>query len=261
MDPKALYNSASQRSSNATHSEIPIPGVIQWLSAPLDCPTSRILWITGSTNTSRAAVAYAASKFCEENGILGGTFFFPQTTPDRLKRRSVLGSSFLPTLLYQLIVSYGQEITGNICDLVASDPAIMDKAPEVQLEKLLVEPFKTFSPGKTVVVVINGLDVCEEEGIESHIDSLLSADVPFMRFIITSKPRAWIRDGPASHSFTTISLHHSSVLEMRNTLRERLQNILKALLCRGNLTSHPPEACIASGTPWPSPITEQGFGY
>lgn len=232
MDPDATYDSAHWRAPRSINTNISITDIIQWLSAPLECTGGRLLWITGSTSHVQTAVAYTVSAICKKKGVLGATFFFPQTTSEKSRRKSVLRGGFIPTIIYQLIAYFGQDYAGYICELVARDPSMLDKAPDSQLENLLVEPLKRFPPRDGFVVVISGLDVCEGQEMRHQVDSLLCADLPDnVRFIIISRPKAWIRDVFAKYTPTTISIASSTKTAIGSTLRERIQRLMGALPC------------------------------
>jgi hypothetical protein len=72
------------------------------------------------------------------------------------------------------------------------------------LQKLIVEPMQLVLdlPNQPVVIIIDGLDECKEEGMQSHILRLLGSVFqhhPFgglscVCFIVTSRPEPWIHN-------------------------------------------------------------------
>jgi KAP-like P-loop domain-containing protein len=67
---------------------------------------------------------------------------------------------------------------GKIIDeVVANDPSIPTKELEIQLQKLVLEPLQQLSEEskELIVIIIDGLDKCENEEVQSNIIQLLGS--------------------------------------------------------------------------------------
>ncbi|PPQ79124.1 hypothetical protein CVT25_002857 [Psilocybe cyanescens] len=172
--------------------------IVEWINKPIDdSNASRVLWVNGPAGTGKTALAQSVAEICQRNGQLGASFFFPRTTG---AQGSKMASKLVLTLAYQLAVSL-PEVGQTIGELVAGNLSILDKSLEIQLQQLIVGPMS--SAEKVMVVVIDGLDVCEEVIVQRQVMSLLAAgadDIPSLRFIVTSRNTAWMREGFASDS-------------------------------------------------------------
>ena len=91
-----------------------------------------------------------------------------------------------------------------INEVVANDPPILTKALEIQLLKLILEPLQQVSEElkQPIVIIIDGLDECEGEDVQSNVLRLLGSVFPHpsvgrcdrICFIVASRPEPWIRD-------------------------------------------------------------------
>ncbi|RXW14241.1 hypothetical protein EST38_g11616 [Candolleomyces aberdarensis] len=120
---------------------------------------------------------------------------------------------FIITIAYQLAMSI-PELAPHIENNVKRNPMILRKTLEVQLMKLIVEPFKALGnlddmPNR--LVIVDGLDECINSDQECRVDrqyaedqekvqirilnlihSLQSHGLP-LSFLILSRPEAWIK--------------------------------------------------------------------
>ena len=130
--------------------------------------------------------------------VLAGRFFFSRHASERSNAESLF-----PTISFGLSLAIPD--VGKIIDeVVAKDPSIPTKALEIQLQKLILEPPQQFSEKskQPIVFIIDGLDECEGEDMQSNILRLLGS--VFQRpsvggcdricFIVTSRPEPWIQD-------------------------------------------------------------------
>ena len=180
---------------------------MSWIEDP--SRKSSVLWFNGPAGTGKTAIAQSLCKLCAAAQWLAGSFFFSRHTPASARSNAEF---LFPTISFAL--SYAIPDVGKIIDeVVANDPSIPTKAFEIQLQKLILEPLKQFleeskqqvseESKQPIVIIIDGLDECEGEDVQSNVLRLLgsvfqrpSVDIYDRRicFIITSRPEPWIRD-------------------------------------------------------------------
>ena len=170
--------------------------IMSWIGDP--SRTSSVLWFNGPAGAGKTAIAQSLCKLCVAAQWLAGSFFFSRHAP----RRS--NAEFLfPTISFAL--SYAIPNVGKIInEVVAHDPSIPTKTLEIQLQKLILEPLQQVSEEtkQPIVIIIDGLDECEGEDVQSSVLRLLGN--VFQRpavggcdrvcFIVTSRPEPWIHD-------------------------------------------------------------------
>ncbi|RXW14846.1 hypothetical protein EST38_g11009 [Candolleomyces aberdarensis] len=150
---------------------------------------------------------------------LGATFHFWRTSPERNSP-----ARFIITIAYQLAMSI-PELTLHIENAVKRNPMILRKTLEVQLMKLIVEPFKALGglddmPNR--LVIVDGLDECINSDQECRVDRQYAEDQETVQirildlihnlqshrlplsFLILSRPEAWIKQHMHSASFKRV---------------------------------------------------------
>ncbi|KAJ7308626.1 hypothetical protein DFH08DRAFT_927409 [Mycena albidolilacea] len=132
-----------------------------------------LLWLYGSAGMGKSAVSQNFAANCEKEGTLGASFFF---------KRQDLATTF-------------EELRGSIHEAVEDDRLIFGQAMPHQFRKLLVVPLNQ-APPLTLhpIIVIDGLDECENRGVQFQllkliIDELRIGRLP-VRFLIASRPEA-----------------------------------------------------------------------
>jgi NACHT domain len=173
-----------------------IGDIMSWIADP--SRTSSVLWFNGPAGSGKTAIAQSLCKRCVAAKWLAGSYFFSRQVPGRSKAEFLF-----PTISFGL--SYAIPNVGKIVDaVVANDPSIPTKALEIQLQKLILEPLQQFSEEskQPIVIIIDGLDECEGEDVQSNVLRLLGS--VFQRpsvggcdricFIVTSRPEPWIHD-------------------------------------------------------------------
>ncbi|KAJ2912459.1 hypothetical protein MD484_g7961, partial [Candolleomyces efflorescens] len=189
-----------------------------WFSL-LSRPAKPIMWIHGPAGYGKTAIAGTISKWLAEEeklgfNPLGATFYFWRSSPERNSP-----ARFVITIAYQLALSI-PELVPHIDTALKQNPMILRKALEVQLMKLIVEPFKALGelddmPNR--LVVVDALDQCTstatrecsnaEEAqqkaqirILDLIQTLQSHRLP-LSFLILSRPEAWLKQHIESSKF------------------------------------------------------------
>ncbi|KAJ2937073.1 hypothetical protein H1R20_g19, partial [Candolleomyces eurysporus] len=137
-----------------------------------------IMWVHAPAGYGKTAIAGTVSKMLEEtvgldSSLLGATFFFWRTSPERNSP-----ARFIITIAYQLAISI-PELAPYIENAVKRNPMILWKRLEVQLVKLVVEPFKSLGELEDIpnrLVIIDGLDECINSGQESRVEKKYAED-------------------------------------------------------------------------------------
>ena len=167
--------------------------IMSWIGDP--SRTSSVLWFNGPAGAGKTAIAQSLCKRCAAAQWLAGSFFFSRHAPGRSNIEFLF-----PTISFGLSLAIPD--VGKIIDaVVANDPSIPTKAIEIQLQKLILEPLQQVSKEskQPIVIIIDGLDECEGEEMQSSVLRLLGS--VFQRrgcericFIVTSRPEPWIHD-------------------------------------------------------------------
>ena len=166
--------------------------ILKWA----DGRNSGILSLYGPAGAGKSAIAQTIAEYCAKERRLGASFFFSRGKMGRSNAARVF-----PTIAYQLAISV-PEIRTFIERIVEDDPSIINKSRDIQLQKLIIEPHQAITPSESLnlpkVIIIDGLDECEEVSVQQHILSLLGhalADRQLpLRLFITSRPEPHIRD-------------------------------------------------------------------
>jgi hypothetical protein len=172
----------------------------------------------------KTAIAGTVSKILEEAvGLdfspLGATFFFWRTSDERNSP-----ARFIITIAYQLAMSI-PELASHVDSAVKRNPMILRKALEVQLVKLIVEPFKALGDLTDIpnrLVIIDGLDECINSEQESRVEKKYAEDQEKVQvrilnlihtlqshrlplsFLILSRPEVWIKQHIESRAFEDV---------------------------------------------------------
>ncbi|KAJ2916695.1 hypothetical protein MD484_g3694, partial [Candolleomyces efflorescens] len=173
------------------------------------------MWVHAPAGYGKTAIAGTVAERLErrvrELGFnpLGATFFFWRASPERNSP-----ARFIITLAYQLFVSI-PELAPHIENAVKRNPMVLTKALEVQMKKLIVEPFLQVVEevrGKpSRLVIVDGLDECINSDRESRVEkkyaehqervqirvldlihALASYQLP-LSFLVLSRPESWIK--------------------------------------------------------------------
>ncbi|KAJ7438413.1 hypothetical protein B0H11DRAFT_2358649, partial [Mycena galericulata] len=205
-------------------------------------PSSPILWLSGPAGSGKSAVAQSFCQRLQEEGRLGGSFFFKRDHPSRGNARRLF-----PTIAYNLaLIPQLQQI---IAQTIEKDPAIVDRSMSEQLQRLIIDPCRKGCLSEPVTVVIDGLDECEGENIQQEILWIVGKMVagrerlPVL-FFIASRPESHIREAFAESALT--GLHRPLNIE------QSFQDVEKYLVdeFRRIHGAHRTMATVPS--PWPS---------
>ncbi|KAJ7918017.1 hypothetical protein B0H13DRAFT_308516 [Mycena leptocephala] len=158
----------------------------------LDDNSSPILWLHGPAGAGKSAIAQTLCQKLEEEGHLGASFFFKRGHPSRGHAKRLF-----TTIAYQLALVV-PDLNRHIFESVETNPSLVDKSLSTQLRKLIVEPCQQSTSTHTLIVVIDGLDECEDQKVQQEILCLIGCAVTEqqlpLQFLIASRPESHIRE-------------------------------------------------------------------
>ncbi|KAJ7021795.1 hypothetical protein C8F04DRAFT_914700, partial [Mycena alexandri] len=155
-------------------------------------PRSQVLWLYGRAGVGKSVIAQVLCNKLKANGRLGGSFFFKAGHTSLGN-----GAKLFPTIAYQLtLLERLPVVREHIILAVEQDPSVLSGPFADQLQKLIIEPCAQ-SSDRTLVILIDGLDQCEDEnmqrGILRSVANICSLNVP-LRILISSRPDTHIGD-------------------------------------------------------------------
>lgn len=156
-----------------------------------------IFWLQGMAGTGKSTISHTVAQWFQDRELLGASFFFKRGEADRGN-----ASRFFTTITVQLVAKE-TVLASSVLAAIEADQSVSNKALKVQFEKLILEPLGrlTGNPDKpkTVVIVIDALDECENERDAKNIIYLLSRTKALtslkLRIFVTSRPDLHIRLG------------------------------------------------------------------
>ena len=164
--------------------------IIRWIEEPN--PSSTVLWVSGRAGVGKSALMQKIA----ELGLVcfGGCFFF---------RRGTAGCNvkdhLFATLAYQLAMNVSGMLE-PVDQAMMRDFSLPRMTAAVQLKRLIIEPIRLLptSPRPTIIVIIDGLDECEDFNSQHHILTLIGQVIldpdTAIRFIIASRPEYQISE-------------------------------------------------------------------
>lgn len=163
----------------------------EWAHNPIG---ESIFWLNGMAGTGKSTISRTVSRRFDENGQLGASFFFMRGPGERGKARLLF-----TTIAHQLTYSI-PEVIESLEKGIRGDFDVSGQSFERQFEKFILQPLETvITDGKIVVIVIDALDECEQDQHIPNILRLLARATEVkkvcLRFFLTSRPEAWIRQG------------------------------------------------------------------
>jgi NACHT domain len=167
--------------------------IIQWA---VDRRSKGVFWLCGIAGTGKSTISRTVAQHFAEECTLAASFFFKRGGGDRGN-----ASRFFTTIISQMIVKL-PTLSPLVSEAIEADPSLTTKSLKDQFNKLFLEPLsKIPTPTQTsrLVIVIDALDECEQDG---HIKTILSllAQAPniasvSLRIFVTSRPDLAIRLG------------------------------------------------------------------
>ncbi|KAI0884183.1 vegetative incompatibility protein HET-E-1 [Annulohypoxylon maeteangense] len=167
----------------------------------LESPDERcIFWLNGIAGTGKSTVARTVARTYYNRGKLGANFFFSRGGGD-------LGNAIkLVTTLSRQLAARLPPVRPYICEAIDGQEDVMGLSLKDQWQRLIINPLSKLHfnhPRPTVLIVIDALDECENEGdVRILIRTLSTARTLTnirLRIFVTSRPEILIR-----HGFTKI---------------------------------------------------------
>ncbi|KAF9035204.1 hypothetical protein BJ165DRAFT_657790 [Panaeolus papilionaceus] len=189
----ARHNSAERYDAPKCHPNTRvaiIEEIMYWVNSPLDSKQPKIKWLNGAAGAGKSAIMQTVAATCANEGTLGGSFFFKRSDYQR-----GVSTHLISTLAYQLYQTI-TEIRPHIETAVDLDPEFLSLSLPTQFTNLILNPLRAVvhQLKRLIVIVIDGLDECNDHKVQQHIINLLldiscdssSSSVPF-RFLIASR--------------------------------------------------------------------------
>ncbi|KAJ4465236.1 hypothetical protein C8J55DRAFT_441225, partial [Lentinula edodes] len=127
----------------------------------IDASSEPGYWMFGLAGTGKTTIAVSVCEMLQGKKVLAATFFCSRQMPEGNNYRLII-----PTLSYQL-ARFSRTFAMSLKNILTTDPDIVTKKPQTQIERLLIEPWKaviqaaqmgTYSP----VLVLDALDECQD---------------------------------------------------------------------------------------------------
>ncbi|RXW16609.1 hypothetical protein EST38_g9245 [Candolleomyces aberdarensis] len=173
-----------------------IQELMDWMQ---DCDApQRLLCMTGAAGAGKSALQQTVAERCSGSNTLGSAFFFSAGDPTRNDLTHIV-----PTIACQIGL-HNSALQNAIAKAVEKDPLIFGKKIKVQMDTLVVAPFKRVCASGELdrdsfphAILIDGLDECSGEENQSELlftikHCLLDNDLPF-RIFLASRPEWAIR--------------------------------------------------------------------
>jgi len=203
-----------------------------------DLSGAQLLWLAGQAGTGKSSIAWSICSLAKADAkiVLGGSFFFSRSTGEATQRdvRCVI-----PTLAV-LLARQSSKLSKALDEELARDPDILHKQVATQVEQLLFKPLHALdNPPVPILFVIDALDECGDhpnangaaDNSESHriVSEMLETLIAVTRypvklpvkFLVTSRPEAHIRDNPVwdKLSCMVMRLHALKKIQVTEDIR------------------------------------------
>jgi len=239
-----------------------------WIDS--DNPNASMAWLHGAVGAGKTALAQTLAELYKRRKRLAGNLFFSRTSTSS---QSNDGDRLIPTLVFQLLQAFdgiGQDIEKEILKY----PNIFTDSRSVQMRHLFIDPLiarRRHLPqrirrllGKVIaakdetkrgwLVVIDGLDECEDPNIQEDLLRILAEAIPKLpfrfRFLVTSRAEAHILRTFDHHpAFAGIQVQRINLGENPDAV-EDIQRVLE-LEFQTIRRTHPLAKYLDSN--WPSP--------
>jgi Mrp family chromosome partitioning ATPase len=127
-----------------------------------------IFWLCGVAGTGKSTISRTIAQSLADEGALAASFFFKRGGGDRAR-----ASRFFSTIVSQMLPKL-PSFSLSVSEAIEADEDLPRKSLKDQFERLLEQPLSklpTLPPAARLVIVIDALDECENEG---HIRTILS---------------------------------------------------------------------------------------
>ncbi|KAJ6601988.1 hypothetical protein DFH09DRAFT_1481212 [Mycena vulgaris] len=209
---------------------------------------SNVIWLNGSAGIGKSAIAQIFAGECQTQGRPGASFFFK-----RGHHKRGTWDGLFTTIAYQLATAI-PGLSLSIQQAVEGDKLVGGRAMPLQFRRLIVEPFQQTAPlGFLSVIVVDGLDECDDHRIQQQILSLFieamrEKQLPIC-LLICSHPEPHLREQLNMEQSSVVcgslvlSADRLTYEDVRTFLRDTFSTIHSEYQNRG----------IPLDDPWPSP--------
>ncbi|PPQ90206.1 hypothetical protein CVT25_001696 [Psilocybe cyanescens] len=228
-----------------------IKRITDWISG-LNEDTRRalIMWLYGAAGAGKSAIAQTIAEILDDQHFVLASFFFWRNDSQRGTSKMLV-----TTLAYQLAVKLPLVFRERLGLAFENDPLITKRSLEAQFKTLVREPLlellhSGFSTNNHIVVIIDGLDECEDPQVQARIVDLSfsllhSRDIP-LKIFIASRPEINISSSFDRKPFSTLARialddGYQSEEDIRHFLADKFNEIK---------TQHPLRSYIPVG--WPA---------
>ncbi|KAF8802680.1 hypothetical protein BYT27DRAFT_6753765 [Phlegmacium glaucopus] len=169
-----------------------------------------MLWLHGPAGAGKSAIAQTIAEMCHALGLLLASFFFSRTAEGRNN-----GKKLIPTIAYQIAISF-PTTREHIEQAVESDPSLVDKSLEAQIQSLIVQPLQLAyeaipSEQPPRLIIIDGLDECHDPKVQIHILHVLSEILRQNNLSLA----LFIASRPEHHLCAAFDMGHLNLLSTR----------------------------------------------
>ncbi|RSL76873.1 hypothetical protein CEP51_009562 [Fusarium floridanum] len=177
--------------------------IYEWTHEP---QSPRVFWLQGLAGTGKSTISHTVARELKGDA-LGASFFFKRGDGDRDNARHLF-----TTIAYQLARKLPL-LCKHICDAIENEPRMVEGYLSVQFQGLILGPLKKLQDEgftRTLLVVIDALDECEQETHrEAIIDLLTKSQLRNLKVFITSRPEFDIRNrfSYANGTYRDLVLH------------------------------------------------------
>lgn len=197
---RARYDSVHERRRCLEGTRTGVLGQIEaWIlrqpviGSAISCTTSSgtpIFWVNGLAGTGKTTIAYTVAEHCENEGILGASFFCSRDDTDCSNPSMIFN-----TIVYQLGIFY-PPYKEHVSRALQKDPSIVFSSVPRQIDELLLAPLRFLRDAfPACIVVLDALDECRNADILVVVLLTLlerAEQLHPIRFLTTSRPETHI---------------------------------------------------------------------
>lgn len=201
-----------------------------------------VFWLQGMAGTGKSTVSRTVARWLDNEGLLGGSFFFKKGGTDREDARRLF------TTLTKQIMEKLPPLRQPIKEAIRTSRDIGSRNPQEQFNELLFKPLKSLNLGLRtpliLVAVIDALDECQIPGdvaaFLSTLPKLNDLEEVHLRVFITSRPEPPVIKGFRPISKDEIILHQIKRSTIEHDISIFLQKKLDEIRYHHNLPHDSP---------------------
>ncbi|PPQ86271.1 hypothetical protein CVT25_005512 [Psilocybe cyanescens] len=187
-----------------------IKRITDWISGlNEDTREALIMWLYGAAGAGKSAIAQTIAEILDDQHFVLASFFFSRNDPQRGTAKLLV-----TTLAYQLAAKLPGVFRERLGLVFENDPLITTRSLEAQFKALVREPLvellhSGFSTNNHFVIIIDGLDECDDPEVQARIvdlsfDLLRGRDIP-LKILIASRPEVDISSSFDTKPFCTLA--------------------------------------------------------